>query len=392
MSKTYSFKLYLINNLKRIYHSSPFFVIATYSFLYSRWCRIRSYWLPVHMYQGTTYNSDKILRFSYLGWNFATISYWLDQIFERYECISIKKRFPAWKLRKIIYNNDTLKNDLMIVEITNNFIERNISDVPGFVLPRWLKMHLSIERSLSMKSFKQIQNRIGKYNLEFEKAFGCEDFCFFYNKMYKPYIEARYKNSAIIEDYKKMSRNYKNGKSTIYFITRYGKRIAGMYVHNDDGVPYFHALGILYNSEEIRNMGVIGALYYFALLDYKKQNIRRIEIGGTSPLLKDGLTRFKVNLGAMVSEIKKQNSIKLKMRPFGNSSALKSFLISNPFIYIQNHSMLCAAFKEEPIEESEIQKHNRKTNALGIKNTPIFQLNGEYNITECITNTKMHKE
>ncbi len=106
-------------------------------------------------------------------------------------------------------------------------------------------------------------------------------------------------------------------------------------------------------AEDIMKMGVIGALYYFALVEHRKNNIRRVNIGGTSPLLKDGLTTFKTLLGAKASEYQYQNSVGYKLLALGNSSVVKDFLTSNPFTYLEDDHVYCAMFKDETTGESE---------------------------------------
>jgi hypothetical protein len=147
-----------------------------------------------------------------------------------------------------------------------------------------------------------------------------------------------------------------------------------------------HAVGVLNGSDDIMRMGVIGALYYFALTDHRKNNIKRVNIGGTSPLLKDGITMFKLSLGAKVSEIQHQNSIRLKLLPLGNSPAVKDFLTSNSFTYIENEYVYCAIFKDETKEESEIkfQKLYNQTNAMSVKQTRVFCFNTHNKLSEYI--------
>ncbi len=43
---------------------------------------------------------------------------------------------------------------------------------------------------------------------------------------------------------------------------------------------------------------MIGAIYYFGILEGQKTGCKYLNVGGTQPFLSDGLTRFKLGLGA----------------------------------------------------------------------------------------------
>ncbi|MCK5137397.1 MAG: hypothetical protein KAR19_16555 [Bacteroidales bacterium] len=379
----------LVDYLKKIYNSSPMIVIKTYALVFSAWSKIRSLWLPVHLYTGIAHEGGNSLNFSYLGWDNKVLSYWLVRIFDQYEQVPCKKLIPVWKFNKYL-KDKTLKCDLAMVELTNKLAKQRAGELAGFVLPRWLKMHLDVDLSLSLiKKGNDIPRRIRKYSLGVEKGYSDQDFAFFYEKMHKPYIECRHKESGIVEDYKKMLQDFKREKSTIYFVIKDGLRIAGLYEQNFDGIPFMHAVGILDGSDDIMKMGVIGALYYFALTDHRKNNIKRVNIGGTSPLLKDGLTMFKLSLGAKVSEIQHQDSLRLKLLPLRNSPAVEDFLTSNSFTYIDNEYVYCAIFKDETKEESEIkiQKLHYQTNAMNVRKARVFYFDTHNKLSECIPGT-----
>jgi hypothetical protein len=382
-------KRILTDYLREIYHSSPLIVVKTHRRIFSAYNKIRSFWLPVYVYTGIAHVSDNSLKFSYFGWDHKVLSYWLDKIFDKYEQIPYKKLIPFWKINKYLKDN-AIKCDLAVIELVNKFVKKIACKEAGFVLPRWLKMYLNVDLSLSfIKQGGYIPRRIRKHSLEVEKGFLDQDFVFFYEKMYKPYIARRHKDSAIVENCKMMLRDFKRKNSIIYFIIKDGIRVAGLYEQNYNGIPFMYAVGVLDGSDDLMRMSVIGALYYFALKDHKEHKIKRVNIGGTSPLLKDGLTMFKLSLGAKASEIQYQDSLKLKLLPFGNSSAVKSFLTSNSFTYIENEFVFRAIFKDETKDESELtfQKLYSDTNIMGVEKTRVFCFDSNNKLSECITGT-----
>ena len=182
-----------------------------------------------------------------------------------------------------------------------------------------------------------------------------------------------------------MFKSFRSEKSTIYFVIKDGVRIAGLFVQDLEGMPTLRKLGILGGSDEILRMGVISALYYYVLADLKRNNFKRVNVGGTSPFLKDGLTKYKLSHGAKVSEIPYQDSPRLKMFPLEFSSAVKDFLIANSFINIENDFLYCNVFIDETKEEYVIksQKIDDENNKLGIKKTRYFCFDSQNNLKEC---------
>jgi hypothetical protein len=181
----------------------------------------------------------------------------------------------------------------VLIELRNKLVSQHTGKIFGFVLPRWVKMYMDVDLSLSNhKKIKDIRRLINKYSFDVEKVSSYHDFVFFYEKMYRPYIASRHRQSAVIEDCKKMLHDFRSEKSAIYFILYEGIRIAGLYEQTENGIPYMHALGVLNGDEDLLKMGVISVLYYYALVDHHNNKIKRVNIGGTSPLLQDGLTRF----------------------------------------------------------------------------------------------------
>jgi hypothetical protein len=346
---------------------------------YHAFMKISSYWLPVHAYSGFTHNCGDPLIFTYLGRDQKTLYYWLSRIFSQCNQIRDQKCIPVWKVNKYIKENK-IKTDLMLVELANKLTNQQFSEVQSFTLSRWIRMYLNVDLSLSLIGNRHsIRRHIRKHSLEVEKGYSEQDFILFYEKMHKPYVEHRFEDSAIIENGKMMLEDFKRKESTIYFVLKDGERIAALYEQNENGVPRLYAVGVLNGSDEILKMGVIGALYYFTLLEHQENGIKYINIGGTSPLLKDGLTFYKLMLGARVADIKKQGYQRLKLIPSKNSSAVNCFLRSNPFIYIENESLYCAVFKGEKnaVPDVEFQRQISLGNESGVKETRVFLLNSE---------------
>lgn len=356
-----------------------------YLYLYGSYCKIRSFFLPLYVIEGLANDSSHNLRLCYFGWDHKTLGHWLKRIYQKHDQIQYIKRVPFWNIHKYL-KSKKLGCHLAILELNNEHIRKYTDNEAGFELPRWVKMYLDVELSISLiKKDGDILRLIKKNALSMEKGSTDQDFQFFYDKMYKPNILARHNDGPIIEEYKLMLQVFHKCNSTIYFVIKDGQRVAGLYVQFFER-PFLHALGTINGSNDTLKMGAIGALYYFVLKDQMEQNVKYINIGGTSPLLKDGLTRFKLSLGAKVSTIQKQDSPRLKLMPLVNSASVLDFLSSNPFIYIENEKLYCAIFKDEAKEADlmNYQKLYSRSTALGLDKPRVFCFNSKNILSECM--------
>ena len=136
----------------------------------------------------------------------------------------------------------------------------------------------------------------------------------------------------------------------------------------------FAGLGVLDGNQELLRMGAIRALYHFMLTYYKKHGIRVINFGGTSPLLSDGLTKFKISLRAYPDLNHPLGEKSFWLIPSGKSDMLKSLLESNPFIYFSNKKIFRALFIEASDfkEKHQFLKFLKRTNCIGYSGTEIY--------------------
>ena len=85
---------------------------------------------------------------------------------------------------------------------------------------------------------------------------------------------------------------------------------------------------------EYRRHGVIGALYYFGILEGQNLGCQYLDVGGTRPFLTDGLTKYKIGLGAeFMSHLSPKNKY-LWIGVNEHSNAAVEFMRRNPVIHI----------------------------------------------------------
>lgn len=375
----------LVTLLRRVYHSSPWPIIWVYSKIYLFWSRIRSFRLPVHLYTGVTPGNGHKFTFAYFGWNPLFLSYWLEKFMDRQEKMPFKKHVHVRRIKAFLEAN-SIDADMALMELSKKLPEVKTEKHSSFVLPRWLKMYLDVDLTLSkIKKRRDIPKRIRRHGLEVETSTTPEDYKFFYEQMHKPYIQDRHQGSAFVEDFKEMFHHSKSKGSILYFAKHDGKRVAGLYELKEEKGPHMYAVGILDGSEEIMRMGVLGAIYFYALQEHKANGIKRVSFGGTSPHLNDGLTMFKLFLGAQIYGIEHQDSPRLSLIPLKKSPAVKDILVSNPFAFIENNAVLCAMFTDSADKEpdEEFQKMYFRSLRINAKSSRIYCFDENNGFSEC---------
>ena len=249
-----------------------------------------------------------------------------------------------------------LNIDMAVAEIsriTFNYF-RNCD---GYILPVWATMRINIDRpesdifNKSKTSFRDVIRRIRKYNLTYEISTDKKMFDFFNERFYLPYMKNRHGDEAFIEDLHSMWKSYKNPQ---IMVVKENGNIAGMsFLRVTEEILYLKRTGLIDGNEEYLSHGVIGAVYYFGILEGLKMGCKYVDLGGSRPFLKDGLTRHKMGIGG---------EFELNLDPskeylwFGvneKSPAATEYLSRHPFMHLSKDFRLvrCNYGEHVPINE-----------------------------------------
>jgi hypothetical protein len=117
----------------------------------------------------------------------------------------------------------------------------------------------------------------------------------------------------------------------------------GMSLFSTSGEQLFLLrVGLLTGNNEYRQHGVLGASYYFSIIEGQKMGCKIIDLGGSRPFLTDGVTCFKVGLGA---EFESNSSNQDELIWFSinkDSAAATEFIKNNPFMFLtKNFKLVC---------------------------------------------------
>ena len=292
-------------------------------------------YMPVYQYK-----SDK-LKIVYAGYSSVKMNYVIRSLVEGNCHHTFLGRLLFWEIPGLI---KSCSFDIGISE-TSRISLNHFQKCNGYILPVWSSLIINIDRQMSeicpgrSSHFSSVMRRIRKYNLTYEKLTDKDSFNCFVDKFYKPYITKRYGEEAVIQDLNKI---WNSSPSPFLLAIKEDGVIVAMSLNKKlrDSLKLYH-LGLLDGREEYLRHGVIGALYYFGILEGQKMGCKYVDLGGTRPFLTDGLTEYKMRWGAeFVSEYS----------PWGEyfwfgvnecSSAAHEFIHHNPFMYFnKDHTLI----------------------------------------------------
>lgn len=240
---------------------------------------------------------------------------------------------------------DSLNIDMIVSEISpNTFAHFQNSD--GYIFAVWNQIRINIDRpgseifnkNRNVTNFKDVIRRIKKHNLTYEIRTDKDSFNYFNERFYKPYISSRHKDEAFIEDLDVMWKKYKD--PFLIAIKEEGVIVGMSFCRILHEILYLMRVGLLDGNQDYSSHGVIGATYYFGILEGQKMGCRYIDLGGARPFLTDRLTKYKIGLGAEFVPNLSPTKEYLWFGVNGKSSAAKEFLNSNPFMYINKDFIL----------------------------------------------------
>lgn len=295
--------------------------------------------LPVYRYESDT------MRVAYAGYSSIKKNYYIRHLLNSKNPPVFVGRKMFWQIPGLIESHNL---DIVISEISpvilNYFHKHN-----GYIIPEWIKMRINIDKPLSeicqgsVSDFPDIMRKIRKHNLTYELLNGKENVDNFYEKFYLPYITKRHNAEAWIEDINIIREA--SLTSFIVAIREEGVTVGTCLVNMEDESLFLTRLGLLDGNDEYRQHGVIGAIYYYCILEGQKMGCRYLQVGGTRAFLTDGLTKFKIGLGAeFITNLSPKKNTFLWLGVNEKSIVAAEFIKNNPVMHINKD--FCASMSE----------------------------------------------
>ena len=362
---------------KKIYHKLPIKFREWFSTLvWNFFAHIKRFYNPifpeVYIFKGLEKNISLPLSFAFVGSLSQTQEYWSQTVLASgYQRQILGRCF--WTLIIPLLRKNNIDCNFFIIEC-NTLTHSYFSQKPGFHIPRWFIAEIDITlpiKKLLGNERSEIERKIRKHQLTYAITKDSKDLDDFYHNMYLPHIQGRYKNTALLSSHQKLLEILYKGE--LILIKKGENTIAGGLIEYGKENVFLRMIGIRDGNLEFVHWGAIGAIYYFIIIEVKKKGYKKLTIGGTRPLLSDGLTKFKKSIKAYVKPNAPNARIWLKL--LKDSPGLQSFLINNPFIfYTKNEKPHRAVFMQakENCSKEELKEALHISEIEGIEETNLF--------------------
>jgi hypothetical protein len=373
-----------IGYIKKLHWALPVFVRNLYMPVINAILRVRMFFLKSYFLDGYEVSDAHPMKVVYFGTNDKILAYWTALLLTGISSARSGIVFPVWKIKNFLAKSEE-SCDLALIEL-NTLTQKVIGISSGFLLPRWLDLEIDLHQPVHIKQLETIKRRIKKNRLTFERKYTDADLQYFYERMYLPYIRTRHKEAAVVADYKSFHHPFSRQKSHLFFLLRDGEPVAGAIDLIEGENIRMGSMGVLEGRDDLLKEGVIGALYYLRILNYLERKIDRVNLGGTSPVLTDGLTQYKLSFGGRARDRRHLGEPYILLVPLRNSPAVKNVLRSNPFIYLSKADTYRGLFYTGETEEQKADFLNlfHKTACPNIKDTVIYSFNASAGTHEWI--------
>jgi hypothetical protein len=286
--------------------------------------------LPIYQYESDT------MKIAYAGYSSIKKNYYVRFILDRKNHHTFIGRRWFWQIPDLIRSHNI---DIVISEISP-IVLKHFQKCNGYIIPGWVMMRLNIDQPICEichrreSDFSDLKRRIRKYNLTYEMISEKENINYFYDKFYLPYITKRHGDEAWIEDLKIIREL--SSSPLLLLIKEDGVIVGASLLRKSGESLYLMRLGLLDGNQLYRQHGVIGAIYYYSILEGQNMGCRYLDLGGTRPFLTDGLTKFKLGLGAEFAPILSQGKEYLWLGVNKHSIVAEEFMKRNPVMHFDN--------------------------------------------------------
>lgn len=185
--------------------------------------------------------------------------------------------------------------DMTIVRIDalsgRTWFDSGYLSVPEWIGARMALGEEALSRTMKGKSVRDDLRRVRKSNLRYSVSHGDEDFDFFYSSMYAPYTRARFGDLTGTAPANYLRHAFRRGG--VLFAEQDRARLAGLVYSRRGEVFRLVLVGTRKGKMGPVKMGALAALYVFAIQHARSMGCTVLDLGGSRPVLQDGVLRFK---------------------------------------------------------------------------------------------------
>ncbi len=359
----------LINRIKKI----PAFFIDIWDEIVL--C-IKDLKISVYRVNGKSKHGDELIIY-HLG-RTNPPNHFLKKFYLEKPIIEIEKYIYFWQIKGKLESIEKQGNlaFLRLHKWLAVYIGRDLINIPEMVR---LGLDLNkddaeFEKIFNYRSIKDDLRKIEKYNYTYEISRDPDNVEFFYNNMNVPFIKMRHRHYARLFP---MNTVHKFCTEGILFIKKDGKYVAGTTLQKMGTTMVTRMVGVLNGDEALLKQSVIAAVYYFLIKFSKENGYKKLDFGGTAPILNDGILWYKSKWGMTIMR-DRWDSMRFMLQVRSLNDASKKVLFDNPMIAVMNGKMGMCIFSDSTIPNDKIagtQIPARPDYFNGIEFTKIVTLN-----------------
>ena len=334
--------------------------------------------VPLYLIKGTTKTNKIPLVCAYAGDRKIFMNIWISYIFNEAQVFPIKK-LPIHQIDKYLRLNNPQCSMIIYQHHGCNSIQaiKNKS----FVIPTFIETILNTSEPIEQLSkkkkfgFTNTKRLITKYHLQYEIKDSKEAQQEFYHEMYLPYIKLRHGNKSRIVNFEGVFPEHI--PFSIIFIKQNGQSIAGGVVLYREKRVSFAFLGIKNNVTTAVANSAIGAAYYFLRMEMHQKGIEKLHLGGSPPMLSEGLTRYKMRMLAQIDKTTPYKTSDLySCMLIKDTKGIRDFLSTGPFVFEnRNGKSACSLWvqADQYSDFDDFKKDIQHTSQLGFKSCHIIE-------------------
>lgn len=231
----------------------------------------------------------------------------------------------------------------------------------GFLhLPGWIAQKIALPDSWEgvLRQFRKNTKttdlrKIRKYKLEFKLSRDDNDLRAFYEHMYVPYAQQRFKNTAVVDTLDDV-RDTTARRGVLLQVLNEQRVVAGVVLYRWREEMHFLWFGILTELDEGLMDAAQSAIYLFSIQHAYDEGCVELNLSFTMPLLGDGIYRYKRKWGAAVHDAWCFGDVVASPVTFG--PAVRSFMANQPMIVRENGRLIGKIFLNDPVDIDTLVK------------------------------------
>jgi hypothetical protein len=246
-----------------------------------------------------------------------------------------------------------------------------------FFIPSWLGGEVLVEDAIYKIEHRQTlradHNKLQKNGLTYVMSDNIEDYRWYYDHIYLPYVNALFGHLSAPARFRKIEEAMPN--LALMLIKKDGKTVAGQILVLQGKKARGWTMGLLNGDRALARIGALAALYIFGFQELSKRGIESYNLGGSRPFINDGVLQYKRKWGMILTHGKAEGFAICRIR---DTQGVRQVLSNNPFIYEATNGKLTGAvfFPDSQIDHKTICKQIKPNSFLGLQALELYTTKG----------------